>query len=99
MTARAKNVLRALAGVGASLPSALALAQETTGDRSTAFQAGAHQDIPGGTLLVAAYAIVLVLLVAYVVYLAMLQQSATKELGRLEEILERKRAASDEKKD
>lgn len=84
-----------------------ALAQDT-GDRATAFQAGAHQDIPGGTLLVAAYAIVLAVLLLYVVYIAFVQSGTAKELRRLEAVIEAKRnakksgdadAASDAKKD
>lgn len=69
----------------------LALAQDTTGDRPTSFQAGGHEDIPGGTLLVVAYAIVLFLLAAYVVYLTAMQQSAAKELTRLEGLLTKKK--------
>ena len=97
--------LLTLATVVASNGAAIALAQ-TTGDRSTSFQAvsgSAHEDIPGGTLLIAAYAIVLAVLVAYVVYLTMMQQSAAKELTRLEEVLQRKITAAtpseDAKKD
>ena len=70
----------------------IAIAQDT-GDRATSFQAvsgSAHEDVPGGTLLVAAYAVVLALLVVYVVYVATMQASASKELARLEKLLEDK---------
>ena len=61
---------------------------QDTGDRAMSFQAGTgHEDIPGGTLLVAAYAVVLFLLAAYVLYLAAMQQSAARELTRLEAVL------------
>lgn len=88
----AATVLAAAALAAAASP---AFAQET-GDRATTFQAGAHQDIPGGTLLVAAYAIVLVVLLLYVVYIAFVQAGAAKEIRRLEAAIEGKR---DRKKD
>jgi CcmD family protein len=71
------------------LAPAIAIAQET-GDRATSFQAvsgSAHEDIPGGTLLVAAYAAVLVALVLYVLYVASKQASAAREIARLEKLL------------
>ncbi len=83
--------------------SALALAQET-GDRSTSFQAvsgSAHEDVPGGNLLVAAYAIALAVLMLYVLYLTMMQRTAGKELARLEAVLAKRTnepVASPEKK-
>lgn len=92
-----KKVLAATGALLSSFVSAIAVAQET-GDRSTSFQAvsgSAHEDVPGGTLLVAAYAIVLFVLALYVVYLTAMQQSAAKELTRLEDVLSKK----SEKKD
>lgn len=90
-------------GFGAALASnfvaTLALAQDGAGDRATSFQTvtgSAHEDVPGGNLLVAAYAIVLLVLGLYVVYLTMMQQSAAKELTRIEALLEKK---TTEKKD
>jgi CcmD family protein len=85
-------VRRAALVLAGWLAPVIALAQET-GDRATSFQAvsgSAHEDVPGGTLLVAAYAIVLALVVAYVVYVARMQASAAEELTRLEKMLEDK---------
>lgn len=86
-----------------NLVAATALAQET-GDRSTSFQAvssSAHQDVPGGILLVVAYAIVLAVLMGYVLYLTQMQRSSASELERLEAVLNQrtaKPAADDAKK-
>ena len=87
-----------LLALTSSFVTALAIAQDRTGDRATSFQAvtgSAHEDVPGGNLLIAAYAIVLFLLVMYVLYLTAMQQSSTKELTRLEAVLAKK---SQEKK-
>lgn len=103
MRASMNRALLAAAAIAATASPAFA---QDTGDRSTAFQAGAHQDIPGGTLLVAAYAIVLVVILLYVVYIAFVQAGAAKEIRRLEAAIEGKRErkkdaepASDAKKD
>jgi hypothetical protein len=73
--------------LASSFVTALAMAQDT-GDRSTSFQAvsgSAHEDVPGGSLLIAAYAIVLFLLAAYVLYLtAMLEALLTKRTASSE---------------
>jgi CcmD family protein len=71
---------------------ALALAQEPdpSEDRSTSFHAvsgSAQEDVPGGTLLVAAYAVVLVALVGYVVYVGAIQQGTQREMSRLEKLV------------
>lgn len=86
-----KRLQRSLAALTslASSSAVVALAQDT-GDRATSFQAvsgSAHEDVPGGTLLVAAYAAVLLLFGLYVVYLTAMQQSTAKELTRLEALL------------
>ena len=86
-----KNLQRSLAALAgfASSAAGVALAQDT-GDRATSFQAvsgSAHEDVPGGTLLVAAYGVVLLLFGLYVVYLTAMQQSTAKELTRLEGLL------------
>src|SRR3954470_8107808 len=76
--------------LASSFVSAAAIAQDTTGNRATSFQAvtgSAHEDVPGGNLLVAAYAIVLFLLVLYVLYLTAMQRAAGNELTRLEAVL------------
>ncbi len=86
----------ALATNGLSL---LALAQDT-GDRSTSFQAvtgSAHEDVPGGNLLIAAYAIALAVLALYVLYLTMMQRSSSAELTRIEALLAKKSAPAEKK--
>jgi hypothetical protein len=96
-----RTKLSALSGaLVSSFVTAAAIAQDT-GDRSTSFQAvtgSAHEDVPGGNLLVAAYAIALFVLALYVLYLTAMQQAAGKELTRLEALLNA-RAAKSEKKD
>jgi hypothetical protein len=71
---------------------ALALAQQdTVGDRATSFQAvegAAKEDVPGGPLLLGAYAFVLVLLVGYAARLGALQAKTGRELERLTRALE-----------
>jgi hypothetical protein len=60
--------------------------------RATAFQAvegPQKEQVPGGTLLISAYAFVLVLLVAYVARLASLQSRTAAEVERLTRALER----------
>lgn len=92
--------LAAIGALTSSFVTALAMAQET-GDRSTSFQAvsgSAHEDVPGGSLLIAAYAIVLFLLAMYVLYLTAMQQAAGNELTRLEALLD-KQTKKSEKKD
>jgi len=79
--------------LASSFVTAVAIAQDTTGNRATSFQAvsaSAHEDVPGGNLLVAAYAIVLFLLVLYVMYLTAMQRTAGNELTRLEAVLAKK---------
>jgi hypothetical protein len=60
--------------------------------RATAFQAvegPQKEQVPGGALLVSAYAFVLVVLVAYVARLGALQSKTTAEVERLTRALER----------
>jgi CcmD family protein len=79
-----------------SLVSLSAVAQEQGEDRATSFQAvqGAqHEDVPGGKLLVGAYAVVLVLLVGYVARLGMMHQKTASEVERLSRLLESQRKA------
>lgn len=82
-----------LLGVLGSLRFAtLALAQDdTTGDRATSFEAvegSPKEDVPGGPLLVAAYAFVLVLLIGYAARLGSMQAKTTREVARLARVLE-----------
>jgi hypothetical protein len=69
-----------------------AFAQEDTSeDRATSFQAvegPPKEDVPGGPLLVGAYAFVLVLLIGYAARLGALQSRTARELERLTRTLE-----------
>ncbi len=80
----------------------LAFAQDgSPDDRATSFHAvsgGEHEDVPGGDLLVAAYAVALVALVGYVGYVGAIQQGTQRELARLEALV-RARSTFDEDKD
>ena len=65
------------------------VAEGTTG-RETEFVAmtgPARESVPGGALLVSAYAVIWLILCAYVGRLALLQSSTSKELARLEAAL------------
>lgn len=65
------------------------VAEGTTG-RETEFVAmtgPARESVPGGVLMVSAYAVILLLLAAYVGRLALLQSSTSKELVRLDAAL------------
>ncbi len=67
-------------------------AEDAAASRSATFQAvegASAEDVPGGPLLVSAYAVVLVLLVGYVVWLARLQAGTARELARLRAAVER----------
>lgn len=74
-----------------------AWAQEDAADsRATSFQAvqGAQrEEVSGGALLVSAYAVVLVLLVAYVGRLGVMHKKTANEVERLSRALEEKRKA------
>jgi hypothetical protein len=65
-------------------------AGDAAADRAQTFQAvegGAQEDVPGGPLLVAAYALVLTALVLYVVRLTRLQRRIGGDIARLERAL------------
>jgi CcmD family protein len=89
----AASVRTALAASFAWLLSAgAALAQDAAEDRSQAFRAvegAVKEDVPGGPLLVAAYAIMWVFVLLYVVRLVRLQQRAERDVQRLEQVLSR----------
>jgi hypothetical protein len=74
-----------------------AFAQEdAASSRATSFQAveGAQGEaVPGGALMVGAYAVALVLLVGYVARLGMMHQKTASELDRLSRALEARRKA------
>ena len=85
------------AAFGSALYAARAFAQEDAAEsRSAAFKAvegGKGEQVPGGPLLVYAYAAILVLLVAYVARLGRLYARNRSELERLAQALERGRKA------
>ena len=71
---------------------ALALAEETTAqdDRATKFEVvegAVREDVPGGPLLVAAYALIWLAVFAYVFRLVRLQRGADENLARLQQDL------------
>jgi CcmD family protein len=70
---------------------ALALAQDAAeGDRAASFEAvsgAVKEDVPGGPLLVAAYALIWLAVFAYVFRLVRLQRGADENLARLQQDL------------
>lgn len=85
----------------ASSPGAIVLAQDETEDaaesRAATFEAarGAQlEELPGGSLLVAAYGVVFVLLLGYVVAIAFRQASTARELDRLRQDMKAQGASS-----
>jgi hypothetical protein len=97
------NRLRALLLVASCLlVSTVAAAQPESppdpGDRATSFHAvtgPTHENVPGGNLLVGAYAVALVALVGYVVYVGRIQQSTVKDLARIEGLVSRAAKSKD----
>jgi hypothetical protein len=64
-----------------------ASAQDAAEDRATSFQAvtgAVKEDVPGGPLLLAAYAAIMVVIIGYGVRLVRMQQRAQTDLARLE---------------
>lgn len=64
-----------------------ASAQDAAEDRATSFQAvsgAVKEDVPGGPLLLGAYAAILVVIIGYGVRLVRMQQRAQTDLARLE---------------
>jgi CcmD family protein len=69
---------------------ARALAQDAAEQRSQSFQAvqgAVREDVAGGPLLLAAYAVIWVLVLLYVIRLVRLQARAQADLDRLERVL------------
>jgi CcmD family protein len=78
-----------LLGAAAAVP-APALAQDAAEERSQSFRAvegAVKEDVPGGPLLVAAYAAIWLVVLAYVFRLVRLQQRAQSDVARLERLL------------
>ncbi|MEY4509971.1 MAG: hypothetical protein RLZZ450_2093 [Pseudomonadota bacterium] len=80
----------------AQTASAQAAQEDAAESRSAAFQAvdgASKEQVPGGPLFIGAYAVILVLLVAYVARLGSLQAKNQLELERLSRALEAARKA------
>ncbi len=92
--------LRVLLLVGAAWFSPMtALAeQDVASQRATEFQAmeGARAEdaIPGGNLMIAAYGVVMLLLVGYIARLGMLQRRTSSDVARLSELIARSQSKS-----
>lgn len=86
------TIIRAAVALGLSLFGSLATAvhasaQGAAEDRATSFQAvsgAVKEDVPGGPLLLGAYAAILVVIIGYGVRLVRMQQRAQTDLARLE---------------
>lgn len=84
-------------GLLLSSTAALAQAPDASDDRATSFHAvtgGEQEDVPGGTLLVAAYGVVLVALIGYVLYVGAIQQGTQREITRLEKLVSARSASA-----
>lgn len=95
--------MRTLAAVGiwivVAIAPAISLAQDAGGQdqsaaesRSASFQAvegSDREEISGGALLLGAYGSILVLIIGYVGWIAMLQERTTRDLARLRTSIER----------
>lgn len=94
MMARVRSALRAL-GFGCALAIGFALApavraDDVAQDRAQTFEAvsgAVKEDVPGGPLLVAAYAFVWLAVFGYVFRLVRLQRGADENLARLQQDL------------
>jgi len=65
----------------------IALAQDAADERATSFRAvqgAVKEDVPGGPLLVAAYAVIWVFVLLFVVRVVRQQQQSQRDLARLE---------------
>jgi hypothetical protein len=73
--------------LGSLAPLMHAAAQDAAEDRATSFKAvtgAVKEDVPGGPLLLGAYAAILVVIIAYGIRLVRMQQRAQTDLARLE---------------
>lgn len=73
--------------LGSLLVAAQAAAQSAAEDRATSFKAvsgAVKEDVPGGPLLLTAYAAILIVVIGYGVRLVRMQARAQSDLARLE---------------
>jgi CcmD family protein len=78
-----------LMGVSLAFAAPLA-AQEAAGDRAASFEAvsgAVREDVPGGPLMVAAYALIWVAVLGYVFRLVRLHKNVDENLSRLQQDL------------
>ena len=84
---RMRSISRLVALFGALAVTAHAAAQTAAEDRATSFKAvtgAVKEDVPGGPLLITAYAAILIVVIAYGVRLVRMQARAQADLARLE---------------
>lgn len=91
MDAFVRRALGALSVAGslvlAPVLACVARAQEAAEDRATSFKAvsgAVQEDVPGGPLLLGAYAAILLVIIGYAVRLVRMQAQAQSDLARLE---------------
>ena len=75
------------AAIGSLAVAVHASAQDAAEDRATSFQAvtgAVKEDVPGGPLLLGAYAAILIVIICYGVRLVRMQAQAQSDLARLE---------------
>jgi hypothetical protein len=88
MIDRARKLGGRLAALGSAwLCAGVALAQDAAEERATSFRAvqgAVKEDVPGGPLLVSAYAVIWVFVLLMVVRVVRQQQQSQRDLARLE---------------
>lgn len=92
MGMRLRSIVRRAAGAGSGVLALLVLAahagaQDAAEDRATSFKAvsgAVQEDVPGGPLLLGAYAAILIVILGYGVRLVRMQAKAQGDLARLE---------------
>ena len=88
---RNRSRLQGALALGATcLWTAVAMAQDAAEERATSFKAvqgAVKEDVPGGPLLVGAYAVVWVFVLLFVVRVVRQQQQSQRDLTRLEALL------------
>lgn len=89
MMARVRGLVLGLL-LSFALPLGAALAEEEPADRAASFKAvtgSGKEDVPGGALMVSAYALIWVALLVYVYRLVRLHKNVDENLARLQQDL------------
>lgn len=97
MMARVRGFLLGLL-LSFAVPAGAALAEEEPGDRAASFKAvtgSREEEVSGGTLLLSAYALIWVSLLAYVFRLVRLHKNVDENLARLQQDLSKATARLD----